>query len=74
MGVKVLGKIKIYEIAKKLDLASKEIVEMAKKLNIEVKNHMSTVSEEEAQKIENKIKLILHEQISCQDLQNQIKY
>jgi len=56
MGVKVLGKIKIYEIAKKLDLASKEIVEMAKKLNIEVKNHMSTVSEEEAQKIENKIK------------------
>ena len=51
MGVKVLGKIKIYEIAKKLDLASKEIVEMAKKLNIEVKNHMSTVSEEEAQKI-----------------------
>ena len=51
-----MGKIKIYEIAKKLDLASKEIVEMAKKLNIEVKNHMSTVSEEEAQKIENKIK------------------
>lgn len=37
MGVKVLGKIKIYEIAKKLDLASKEIVEMARKLNIEVK-------------------------------------
>ena len=31
MGVKVLGKIKKYEIAKKLDLASKEIVEMAKK-------------------------------------------
>ena len=55
MGVKLLGKIKIYEIAKKLDLASKEIVEMARKLNIEVKNHMSTVSEEEAQKIENKI-------------------
>ena len=64
MGVKVLGKIKIYEIAKKLDLASKEIVEMAKKLNIEVKNHMSTVSEEEAQKIENKIKLILQKNFS----------
>jgi len=25
-------------------------------------------------KNESKIKLILHEQISCQDLQNQIKY
>ena len=59
-----MGKIKIYEIAKKLDLASKEIVEMARKLNIEVKNHMSTVSEEEAQKIENKIKLILQKNFS----------
>ena len=56
MGVKVLGKIKIYEIAKKLDLASKEIVEMAKKLNIEVKNHMSSVSEEDAGKIEKTLK------------------
>ena len=38
-----MGKIKIYEIAKKLDLASKEIVEMAKKLNIEVKIIPNTV-------------------------------
>ena len=44
MGVKILGKIKIYEIAIKLNLASKEVVEMAGKLNIEVKNHMSAVS------------------------------
>lgn len=47
-----MGKIKLYEIAKKLGLASKEVVEMAGKLNIEVKNHMSAVSEEEAEKIE----------------------
>ena len=52
MGVTILGKIKLYEIAKKLGLASKEVVEMAGKLNIEVKNHMSAVSEEEAEKIE----------------------
>ena len=51
-----MGKIKIYEIAKKLGLASKEVVEMAGKLNIEVKNHMSSVSEEDAGKIEKTLK------------------
>ena len=50
-----MGKIKIYEIAKKLDLTSKEVLEMAQKLNIEVKSHMSSVEEEEAKKIENNL-------------------
>ena len=54
-----MGKIKLYEIAKKLGLASKEVVEMAGKLNIEVKNHMSAVSEEEAEKIAEKLSKIL---------------
>ena len=49
----LLGKIKIYEIAKKLNLTSKEVLEMAEKLNIEAKSHMSGVDEEEAKKIEN---------------------
>ena len=48
-----MGKIKIYEIAKKLDLTSKEVLEMAQNLNIDVKSHMSGVDEEEAKKIEN---------------------
>ena len=52
MGVILLGKIKIYEIAKKLNLTSKEVLEMAQKLNIDVKSHMSGVEEEEAKKIE----------------------
>ena len=47
-----MGKIKIYEIAKKLNLTSKEVLEMAQKLNIDVKSHMSGVEEEEAKKIE----------------------
>ena len=50
-----MGKVKIYEIAKKLGLASKEVLEMAQKLNIEVKSHMSGVEEEEAKKIENSL-------------------
>ena len=47
-----MGKIKIYEIAKKLNLTSKEVLEMAKKLNIDAKSHMSGVDEEDAKKIE----------------------
>ena len=47
-----MGKIKIHEIAKKLGLTSKEILEAAKKIQIDVKNHLSSVSEEEAKKIE----------------------
>ena len=52
MGVKLLGKIKIHEIAKKVGLASKEVLEAAKNLKIESKSHLSGVSEEEAKKIE----------------------
>ena len=47
-----MGKIKIHEIAKKLNLTSKEVLEVAKKLNIEAKSHLSGVEEEEAKKIE----------------------
>lgn len=50
-----MGKIKIHEIAKKLNLTSKEILEIAKKLNIEAKSHLSGIEEEEAKKIEDEI-------------------
>ena len=52
MGVKLLGKLKIYELAKKLDKTSKEILEVAKKLNIDVKNHLSSIEEKDALAIE----------------------
>ena len=51
-----MGKIKIYDIAKKYDLPSKEVLEIAKKLNIDVKSHLSGVEDEEAKKIEEKLK------------------
>jgi len=51
-----LGKIKIYEIAKKLNLTSKEVLDVAKELNIDVKSHLSGVEEDEASKIESKLK------------------
>ena len=47
-----MGKIKIYEIAKKLNLTSKEVLDVAQKLNIDVKSHLSGVEEDDAKKIE----------------------
>lgn len=50
-----MGKIKIYDIAKKLNLTSKEVLEVAKKLDINVKSHLSGIEEEEAKRIEDEI-------------------
>ena len=46
-----MGKIKIYELAKELDVASKEIVDKAKELGIQVSSHLSRIDEAEADKI-----------------------
>lgn len=51
-----MGKIKIHEIAKELDLTSKEIIKRAEELKIDVKNHMSSVEEEIAKKIKESFK------------------
>ena len=58
MGVKLLGKIKIHELAKKLGLTSKEIIEKATKLGIDVKNHMSSIEEDAVSKIEDSFKKV----------------
>lgn len=49
-----MGKIKIYELAKELNLTSKEIMEKAKELGLEIKTHMSSIEEKEANKIREK--------------------
>ena len=49
-----MGKIKIHEIAKKLGVNSKDVLEKAQELGLEVKTHMSSVDESEAKKIEAK--------------------
>ena len=50
----LLGKVKIHEIAKKLGLGSKEVLDKAIELGMDVKTHMSSISEEEASKLESK--------------------
>ncbi len=46
-----MGKSRIYEIAKELNVDSKLIIEKLKDMKVEVKNHMSSITEEESNQI-----------------------
>ena len=46
-----MSKLRVYEIAKQIEKDSSEIIAKAKELGIEVKNHMSSLTDEDAQKI-----------------------
>lgn len=43
-----MGKMKLYELAKEIDVSSKDLLEQAKTLGIELKSHLSSISDEEA--------------------------
>ncbi len=45
------GKVRIYELSKELELENKDILAICEKLDIAVKSHSSTISEEEADRI-----------------------
>lgn len=51
-----MDKVKIYELAKKLDITSKDLVNKAKELGIEVSSHLSSISVEQAEKLEKSLK------------------
>ena len=51
MGVKLLGKMKVHELAKELNLTSKEVIERASKLGIELKSHLSSLEDSDIEKI-----------------------
>ena len=46
-----MAKVRVYELAKSLNKDSKEVLEILKKNGVEVKNHMSSVSDEDAGKV-----------------------
>ena len=50
-----MGKMKVYELAKKLDKTSKDIIDIALKLGIDVKSHLSSIEDEDISKIEAKL-------------------
>jgi len=51
MGVKLLGKMKVHELAKELNLTSKEVIERANELGIELKSHLSSLEDGDIEKI-----------------------
>jgi len=51
-----LGKIKIFELAKKLKMENKDLLAMAKKAGLEVKSHLSSIEEDDAKMIKEKMK------------------
>ena len=50
-----MGKIKIHEIAKEVGVASKEVVKIANDLGFDVTSHLSSIDDEQAEKIKEKI-------------------
>ncbi len=46
-----MGKIKLYELAKEMNISSKDLLEKAKKLGIELKSHLSVVSDDDVKKL-----------------------
>ena len=51
----ISDKIRIYELSRDLNLDNKDILDAAQILSINVKNHSSSISAEEAKKIKNLI-------------------
>jgi len=46
-----LGKVRVYELAKELGINSKKLIEVLQDLNVDVKNHMSTMEEDVAKRV-----------------------
>ena len=46
------NKIRVYELAKKLNRSNKELMAVLEQLGIQIKPHMSSITNEEAQMVE----------------------
>ena len=58
MGVMLLGKMKIHELAKEIDKTSKEIIAVAQELGLEVKSHMSSLEDNEVKLVPHKMGIL----------------
>jgi len=68
-----MSKIKIHELAKKLNKQSKEIMDIANKLGIDIKSHLSTIEDDEAKKIEKELSGKKSEKVNNQTKQEETK-
>lgn len=51
-----MGKIRIYELAKEIEKSSKDVVSKAQEMGMDVKNHMGSVTDEEAAALKKTLK------------------
>ena len=49
-----MGKIKLYELAKEMDVSSKDLLDEAKKLGLKIKSHLSNIEDEEVNMLKEK--------------------
>ena len=54
MEVRLLGKMKLYELAKEMDVSSKELLEQAKEMGINIKSHLSVISDDDVKNLKAK--------------------
>jgi len=55
MGVSLLGKMKLYELAKELNLTSKELLDRAGEIGLELKSHLSTLEDDQIEKLKKSV-------------------
>src|SRR5690625_7498834 len=55
-GGEHMGKMRIYEYAKENNIASKDVIAQLKALNIDISNHMATITEKEIAKLDKTFK------------------
>ncbi len=65
-----MAKIRIYEIARELNMSSKELVEKVKELGMKIKSHMSSLSREEYELIKELLEIEEEETIKTKKTQN----
>lgn len=46
-----MGKVRVYDLAKELGTTSKKLIEVMEGMNIDVRNHMSTLEDDQAQQV-----------------------
>ncbi len=49
-----MGKMKLYELAKEMDVSSKDLLEQAKEMGINIKSHLSVISDDDAKNLKAK--------------------
>ena len=59
-----MTKVRVYELAKELNISSKELMEKIEALDFKISSHMSSIEDEEAQLIK---ELLLEEEKSLEE-------